>query len=98
AMNGIRFVVDEKGRKVAVLVDLKKHGALWRDFWDALLSETRRKEKSIPYERYRATRLKRLKPRPGSGASSKTRNLPGRRASMIRRTLTNALPIRDPDP
>jgi len=44
-MSGIQFVTDEKGRKVAVLIDLKKHGAIWEDFWDSLVSESRRKEK-----------------------------------------------------
>lgn len=56
-MTGIRFVVDEKGNRVAVLIDLKKHGAIWEEIWDGLVSESRRKEKSIPYERYRARRL-----------------------------------------
>jgi len=59
AMSGIQFVTDEKGRKVGVLIDLKKHGAIWEDFWDGLVSESRRKEKGIPYEQYRAIRLKR---------------------------------------
>ena len=58
-MTGINYVTDEKGRKVAVQIDLKKHGALWEDFWDGLISESRRKEKSIPYEQCRAERLKR---------------------------------------
>ena len=62
-MSGIQFVTDEKGRKVGVLIDLKKHGAVWEDFWDGLVSESRRKEKAIPYERYRASRLKRTHPR-----------------------------------
>jgi hypothetical protein len=57
-MSGIQFVTDEKGRKVAVLIDLKKHGAVLEDFWDGLVSESRRNEKSIPYEQYRAKRLK----------------------------------------
>jgi len=61
-MSGIQFVTDEKGRKVGVLIDLKKHGAIWEDFWDGLVSESRRKEKGIPYEQYRATRLKRTRP------------------------------------
>jgi hypothetical protein len=43
-MNGIQYVTDEKGRKVGVLIDLKKHGAVWQDFWDGLVSESRRKE------------------------------------------------------
>ncbi len=58
-MNGIQFVTDEKGRKVAVQIDLKRHGGIWEDFWDGLIAETRRKEKSAPYELYRARRLKR---------------------------------------
>ena len=62
-MNGIRYVTDQKGRKVGVLIDLKKHGAAWQDFWDGLVSESRRKEKSVPYEQYRANRLKRMRPR-----------------------------------
>ena len=58
-VTGIQFVTDEKGRKTAVLIDLKKHKAVWEDFWDGLVSESRRKEKGIPYHEYRATRLKR---------------------------------------
>ncbi len=55
-MSGIQFVTDEKGRKVGVLIDLKKHGAIWEDFWDGLVSESRRKEKGIPYGQYRRQR------------------------------------------
>jgi len=62
-VSGIRFVTDEKGRKVGVLIDLKIHGAVWEDFWEGLVSESRRREKGIPYEQYRATRLKRTRPR-----------------------------------
>jgi len=59
AMTGIQFVTDDKGRKTAVLIDLKKHGAVWEDFWNGLVSESRRNEKSIPYQEYRRNRLKR---------------------------------------
>jgi hypothetical protein len=62
-MSGIQFVTDEKGRKIAVLIDLKKHRAIWEDFWDGLMSESRRKEKGVPYGQYRATRLKRSRSR-----------------------------------
>jgi hypothetical protein len=62
-MTGIQFVTDDKGRRTAVVIDLKKHRALWEDFWDGLISESRRKEKSVPYEEYRAHRLKRSHPR-----------------------------------
>jgi hypothetical protein len=57
-MTGIQFVTDAKGRTVAVQIDLRKHKAIWEDFWDGLVSESRRKEKGIPYEEYRARRLK----------------------------------------
>ena len=58
-MTGIQFVTDEKGRRMAVQIDLRKHKAIWEDFWDGLVAESRRKEKSIPYAEYRAIRLKR---------------------------------------
>ena len=58
-MTGIQFVTDDKGRKVAVLIDLKKHGARLQDFWDGLISESRRKEKGITLERVRADLVKR---------------------------------------
>ncbi len=62
-MTGIQFITDAKGRKTAVVIDLRKHLALWEDIEDGLISESRRKEKSIPYEEYRASRLKRNRPR-----------------------------------
>jgi hypothetical protein len=62
-MTGIQFVTDAKGRKVAVQINLKKYGAALEDFWDGLISESRRKEKGIPYEEYRAKRLKGKRPR-----------------------------------
>ena len=62
-MNGIQFVTNDKGQRVAVQIDLKKHGAIWEDFWDGLISESRRKEKSVPYEQYRTSRLKRSRSR-----------------------------------
>lgn len=58
-MTGINYVMDEKGRKVAVQIDLKKYGSLWEDFWDGVVAESRRKEKSVSYEQYRTSRMKR---------------------------------------
>jgi hypothetical protein len=62
-MTGIQYVTDDKGRKTAVLIDLKKHRGLWEDFSDGLVSESRRKEKRIPYQEYRANRTKHGRPR-----------------------------------
>jgi hypothetical protein len=58
-MTGIQFVTDDKGRKLAVQIDLKRYGALLDDFWDGLISESRRKEKGIPLEKVRADLVKR---------------------------------------
>jgi len=53
-MTGIQFVTDDKGRKVAVQIDLKRYGALLEDFWDGLISQSRRHEKGIPLEKIKA--------------------------------------------
>ena len=58
-MSGIQFLTDEKGRKVAVQIDLRKHGALWEDFYDGLISEQRRKEKDLPFDTVKAALVKR---------------------------------------
>ena len=58
-MSGVQFVTDDKGRKVAVLIDLRKHGAKLEDFWDGLISESRRKEKGIPLTKIKADLIKR---------------------------------------
>jgi hypothetical protein len=58
-MIGIQFVTDDNGRRVAVQIDLKKYGAILEDFWDGLISESRRKEKGIPFGRVKADLVKR---------------------------------------
>ena len=47
-MNGIQYVTDEQGRKVAVQIDLRKHRSLWEDISDVLVSRSRRGEKRLP--------------------------------------------------
>ena len=59
AVSGIQFVTDQKGRKVAVQINLKKYGAVLEDFWDGLISESRRKEKGIPLEKIKADLVRR---------------------------------------
>ena len=48
-MEGIQFVTNDKGKKVAVLIDLKRHGELWEDFYDQLIVEERRGDKRLPF-------------------------------------------------
>jgi hypothetical protein len=58
AMTGIQYVTDEKGRKVAVQIDLTKHRALWEDIQDVLVSRSRRHEKRIPLDKVKAGLIK----------------------------------------
>ena len=43
-MEGIQFVTNDKGEKVAVQIDLRKHGDLWEDVYDSLTARKRAKE------------------------------------------------------
>ncbi len=43
-MKGVQYVVDDKGKAQAVLIDLTKYRELWEDFQDILVSMSRRKE------------------------------------------------------
>ena len=43
-MEGIQFVVDDKGEKTAVIIDLKKYSELWEDFYDSLIARLRADE------------------------------------------------------
>jgi len=43
-VKGVNFVVDEDNEKKAVIIDLKKHRALWEDFYDTLLTKERENE------------------------------------------------------
>ncbi len=47
-MKGIEFVTDEAGKKRAVLIDLRTHGELWEDVYDALTATARRREPREP--------------------------------------------------
>lgn len=43
-MKGIQFVTNDKGQRVAVLIDLRKYGDLWEDFYDSLTARQRATE------------------------------------------------------
>ena len=48
-MTGIQFVTDEQGRKVGVLIDLKKHRAIWERLlgWPCVWIAPQRKGNSL---------------------------------------------------
>jgi len=53
-------MVDERGAKTAAVIDLRRHGRVWKDFYDTLLAEARANE---PRESLSTVR-RRLKLRP----------------------------------
>ena len=53
-MTGIQYLLDAKGRRVAVQIDLKKHRELWEDIEDVLISRSRRHERRVPLEKVKA--------------------------------------------
>ena len=61
-MAGIQFVVDDSGRKTAVVIDLKKHSRVWEDFYDRMLAEERAKDprESLATVKRRLLRLGKL--------------------------------------
>ena len=59
-MSGIAFMVDERGRKTAAVIDLQQHGRAWEDFYDTLLAESRAREPRESLESVKR-RLKRKK-------------------------------------
>ena len=58
-VKGVNFLVDEDNKKKAVIIDLKKHRALWEDFYDTLLTEERDKEPRETLEEVRNRVLER---------------------------------------
>lgn len=53
-MKGIQFVVDDTGKKKAVLIDLSEWGELWEDIYDALISRSRKDEPKVDWEDLKA--------------------------------------------
>jgi hypothetical protein len=43
-MEGIQYVTNDKGERVAVQIDLRKYGDLWEDVYDTLTARKRAKE------------------------------------------------------
>ena len=52
-MTGIQYVFNQEGERTAVMIDLKKYGSIWEDFYDILLAKSRENE-----ERYSLATVK----------------------------------------
>lgn len=53
-MKGVQYVVDEQGKKTAVIINLDEWGKLWEDFYDILVSESRRDEPTVSWDELKA--------------------------------------------
>jgi hypothetical protein len=54
-MKGVEFTENVKGEKVAVVINLQKHGKIWEDFYDSLIARSREKEPRISMETVKKT-------------------------------------------
>ncbi|MBF0466904.1 MAG: hypothetical protein HQK88_07450 [Nitrospirae bacterium] len=43
-MKGIQYMMDDNGDRTAVVIDLKKYGNVWEDFYDSLTASERKDE------------------------------------------------------
>ncbi|MBF0563976.1 MAG: hypothetical protein HQK89_01905 [Nitrospirae bacterium] len=43
-MKGIQYIMDDKGDRTAVVIDLKKYGDIWEDFYDGIIASERKDE------------------------------------------------------
>ncbi|GEM_PF-1097248 len=49
SMTGLNYIINDKGERIAVLIDLKKNGRLREDFYDAMIADGKRDEPRIPW-------------------------------------------------
>ena len=53
-MRGIQFVIDDTGKKKAVLIDLSEWGEAWEDIYDVLVALSRKNEATVDWEELKA--------------------------------------------
>lgn len=58
-IKGVQYVVDNRGERTAVVIDLRKNGELWEDFFDRVLAESRRDEPRESFESVKSRLAKR---------------------------------------
>jgi hypothetical protein len=54
ALKGIQYVVDSAGKPTAVIISLEEWGEIWEDFYDVIVSEARKDEKTVTWETLKA--------------------------------------------
>ena len=56
---GVKFIVDDKGEKTGVVIDLKDNAELWEDVYDRAVARRRAREPRVSLQAVKA-RLRRL--------------------------------------
>ena len=60
-MHGIHFLTNDKGERIAVQIDLRKHGDVWEDVYDSLAARKRSREASESLTSVKERLIKRRK-------------------------------------
>ena len=60
-MEGVQFLTNDKGERVAVQIDLRKHGDIWEDAYDSLTARKRSKEPRESLDSVKERLIKRRK-------------------------------------
>jgi hypothetical protein len=53
-MKEIQFIIDGRGKKKAVLIDLEEWGKAWKDIYDVLVARSRQDEPTVAWEELKA--------------------------------------------
>ena len=53
-MKGVNYLIDEKGTKTAVVINLNEYGRIWENFHDIMISNMREKEDKISWKSLKA--------------------------------------------
>jgi len=60
-MEGIQFLTNDKGERVAVQIDLRKHADIWEDVYDSLTARKRAREPRESLDSVKKRLIKRRK-------------------------------------
>lgn len=53
-IKGIQYVVDASGKTTGVIISLEEWGELWEDFYDVIVSESRKSEERVSWDTLKA--------------------------------------------
>lgn len=53
-LKGVQYLVDDSGKRTAVVISLEEWGDIWEDLYDVLVSESRKHEPTAAWETLKA--------------------------------------------